>query len=209
MKIVNWPPFIVAMSYWFWKTVSQFIGWQRYRLRATGQENVPRTGPVILAANHISWLDPPLVGAWFPRRITYMAKKELFEIKWLGVLISSLGAFPVDREGSARAAIKHYLEVLKAGGCVGIFPEGGRNVDGDKEAQTGVAMLAALSGAPVVPAAIVGSELVREKHRPPARVAYGKPIVFPSGDGKTKREDLAAFTEQIMAAIIAARDSLT
>jgi 1-acyl-sn-glycerol-3-phosphate acyltransferase len=207
MKIVKWPPFIVAMSYWFWRNVSRFIGWQRYRLKTTGQENVPRTGPLILAANHISWLDPPLVGAWFPRRITYMAKKELFEIKWLGPLIETLGAFPVDREGSARAAIKHSLEVLKAGGCVGIFPEGGRNVDGDKEAQTGVALLAALSGAPVIPAAIVGSELSRGKDRPPATVVYGKPIQLPA-NAKTKREDLAAFTDQIMAAITAARDSV-
>jgi 1-acyl-sn-glycerol-3-phosphate acyltransferase len=136
-----------------------------------------------------------------------MAKKELFEIKWLGPLISSLGAFPVDREGSARAAIKHSLEVLKAGGCLGIFPEGGRNVDGDKEAQTGVALLAALSGAPVIPAAIVGSELSREKHRPPAVVVYGKPIQFPPNT-KAKKEDLEAFTETIMAAILVARDSV-
>lgn len=207
MKIVKWPPIIVAMSYWFWRWVSRFIGWQRYRLRAFGQENVPRTGPLILAANHISWLDPPLVGAWFPRRIVYMAKKELFEIKGLGVLISSLGAFPVDREGSARAAIKHSLDVLKAGGCIGIFPEGGRNVDGDKEAQTGVALLAALSGAAVIPAAIVGSELSRGKNRPPAIAVYGKPVQFPANT-KAKKEDLEAFTETIMAAINAARDSV-
>lgn len=206
MKIQKWPTFIVLISYWFWRNVSRVIGWRRYHLQVRGIENVPRSGPVILAANHISWLDPPMVGAWFPRRIRYMAKKELFEIRGLGTLIASLGAFPVDREGSSKAAIKYSLEVLKAGGCIGIFPEGGRNIDGDKEAKAGVALIAALSGAPVVPAAIVGSELSRERNRPPAIVAYGKPLVFPQGL-KAKREDLARFTEEIMAAMDIARAS--
>lgn len=207
MKIVKWPTFVVVMSYWFWRNVSRLIGWQRYHLRVYGVENVPASGPVILTSNHISWLDPPLVGAWFPRRVVYMAKKELFEIKWLGFLISSLGAFPVDREGNSRIAIKHSLDVLKGGGCVGIFPEGGRNVDGDKEAKAGVALIAALSGAQVVPVYIAGSELNRGKNRPPATVVYGKPLAI-STDGKRKREDLDEFTEEVMAAIAAARDSL-
>ena len=203
MKIVKLPWIVVFLSYNFWKFVTIVIGWKNYRLRAYGTENVPRKGPVILAANHISWLDPPIAGAYFPRRITYMAKKELFEIKWLGMLITTMGAFPVDREGSARAAIKYSLEVLKAGGCIGIFPEGGRNVEGDKQAQTGVALIAALSGAPVVPAAIVGSERAKERPRPHVHVVYGKPIAPPTG--KMSREELARFTETVMSAIAALR----
>ena len=206
MKIVKAPGFVVTLSYNFWKLVTLFIGWKNYRLHAVGVENIPREGPLIIAANHISWLDPPMVGAYCPRRITYMAKKELFEIKWLGFLITTMGAFPVDREGSARAAIKYSLEVLKDGGCIGIFPEGGRNVDGDKQAQTGVALLASLSGAPVVPAAIIGSDRANERPRPHAKVVYGKPMSLPA-DRKATREDLAAFTEAVMARIDSLREA--
>ncbi|HET9029564.1 MAG TPA: lysophospholipid acyltransferase family protein [Candidatus Aquilonibacter sp.] len=205
MKISKPPHLVVALSYRFWRGVTRFIAWKDYRLKVYGKENVPRTGPVILAANHVSWLDPPIVGAYFPRRVNYMAKKELFEIKWLGPLIATMGAFPVDREGSARPAIKHAVDILKGGGCVGIFPEGGRNVEGDKEAQTGVALLAALTGAVVVPAAIINSERLKERPKPPVKVIYGKPMSLPQ-DRKATREDLAAFTEQIMAAIAALRE---
>ena len=200
------PKFIVVPSYYFWRSIARAIGWKDYRLQTFGRENVPRTGPLILASNHISWLDPPLVGAHFPRRISYMAKKELFEIRWLGRLISTMGAFPVDREGSARAAIKHSLDILKDGGCIGIFPEGGRNLEGDKQAQTGVALLASLSGAPVIPAAIVGSERAKERPRHPVKVFYGKPLSLPAGR-KVTREDLAQFTEEIMAAIASLREN--
>ncbi|HVA28406.1 MAG TPA: lysophospholipid acyltransferase family protein [Candidatus Baltobacteraceae bacterium] len=198
MKILKFPTVIVAPSYAFWRLVTLIVAWKNYRLRAFGTENVPRKGPVIIAANHISWLDPPLVGAYCPRRIVYMAKRELFEIPWLGMLIATMGAFPVDREGNARAAIKHSLEILKAGGCLGIFPEGGRNVEGDRQAQTGVALLASLSGAPVVPVAVIGSE--RAKEHPHIRVVYGKPLALPAGR-KATREDLARFTDEIMAAV--------
>ncbi|HTA38043.1 MAG TPA: lysophospholipid acyltransferase family protein, partial [Candidatus Acidoferrales bacterium] len=99
-----------------------------WRARATGVENVPKTGPLIIACNHMSYLDPPGMGCFVPRRISYMAKKELFDIPILGPAIAAVGAYPVDRKGSARSAIKKSLEVLKAGGAVGIFPEGTRNL---------------------------------------------------------------------------------
>ncbi len=206
MKIAKLPDFVVVPSFYFWRLVTRFVAWKDYGLHTYGIENVPRSGPVILAANHLSWLDPPLVGAYFPRRIAYMAKKELFEIRVLGPLIATMGAFPVDREGSARAAIKHAVEILKGGGCVGIFPEGGRNVEGDKQAQIGVAMLAAMSGAPVVPAAIINSERAKERPRPPVRVIYGTPLSLPT-DRKATREDLVRFTDEVMAAIAALRET--
>ncbi len=169
-----------------------------WRARAYGTENVPRTGPLIVACNHVSYLDPPGMGCFCPRRISYMAKKELFAIPVLGPLIAAVGAYPVDRQGSATAAIKRSLDVLRSGGAIGIFPEGTRNLDGVVQPQTGVALLASLAGAPVVPAAIVGSD--RAAHLAQIKVAFGVPMALPR-EGKATHDDLAKFTSDIMNAI--------
>jgi len=169
-----------------------------WRARATGTENVPRNGPLIVACNHRSYLDPPGMGCFCPRRISYMAKKELFDIPVLGPAIRAVGAYPVDRQGSAKAAIKRSLEVLQEGGAVGIFPEGTRNLDGTVKPQTGVALLASLAGAPVVPAHISGSD--RAMRFPQIKVAFGPPITLPAGR-KATHDDLAKFTADIMQAI--------
>ena len=191
--------------YGFAKALIRTIGAPLWRLRAYGKRNVPMTGPLIVACNHISNLDPPLLGACCPRRISYMAKRELFEIPVLGPLITAVGAYPVDREGSSRAAIKRSVEILRAGGCVGIFPEGGRTVHGDKEARTGVALLASLAKAPVTPAYIGGS--ARAGRLGQIKVAFGKPLSLPA-DRKATRDDLAKFTEDVMGAIWSLRESI-
>lgn len=176
------------------RTMSQVL----WRARAFGTQNVPRSGPLIVACNHRSYLDPPVMGSFCPRRIRYMAKKELFEIPVLGGMIRALGAYPVDRGGSATAAIKRSLQVLEGGGAIGIFPEGTRNRDGAVAAQTGVALLASLASAPVVPAYIRGSDRALRLGR--IDVAFGAPLRLPP-DRKATREDLAKFTSQIMNAI--------
>jgi 1-acyl-sn-glycerol-3-phosphate acyltransferase len=191
--------------YGFAKATVWTIGKLLWRVRTYGTQNVPPTGPLIVACNHVSNLDPPLLGANCPRRVSYMAKKELFEIPLLGPLIAELGAYSVDREGSARAAIKRSLEILEDGGCVGIFPEGGRNVHGDKEPRTGVALLASLAEAPVVPACIVGSGQAGRLAQ--IKVAFGKPLALPA-DWKATREDLAKFTDDVMGAIWSLRESI-
>ena len=169
-----------------------------WRTKAYGTENVPLDGPLIVACNHLSYLDPPAMGCFCPRRISYMAKKELFEIPVLGAVIRALGAYAVDRRGSATAAIKRSLEVLEAGGAVGIFPEGTRNRSGDVVPQTGVALLAALAGAPVVPASVRGTDRAPRLGR--IDVAFGAPLELPAGR-KATRDDLAKFTLAIMNAI--------
>ncbi len=176
-----------------------------WRARVYGTENVPARGPLIVACNHASYLDPPLMGCLCPRRLSYMAKKELFEIPALGPMIRALGAYPVDRRGSATAAIKRSLQVLDAGGAVGIFPEGTRNRDGTVAPQTGVALLAALAGAPVVPACILGSSRALRFGR--VDVAFGAPLALPGGR-KATRDDLAKFTAEIMNAIEALAGSI-
>jgi len=175
-----------------------------FRARAYGVESVPRDGPLIVACNHRSYLDPPAL-CFCPRRIRFMAKKELFDIPVLGPAIRAVGAYPVDRQGSAKGAIKRSLAVLQGGGAVGIFPEGTRNLTGDVRPQTGVALLAALSGAAVVPACVVGGDRAAKLGK--MKVAFGKPLALDAG-GKATRDDLAKFTEQIMSAIQALAGSI-
>ncbi|HYL26621.1 MAG TPA: lysophospholipid acyltransferase family protein [Candidatus Nitrosotalea sp.] len=176
-----------------------------WRARVFGSENVPASGPVIIACNHISYLDPPTLGCLCPRRISYMAKRELFAIPVLGSMIRGLGAYEVDRHGSATAAIKRSLRVLEAGGTVGIFPEGTRNPTGTVAPQTGVALLASLAHAPVVPACVHGTDRALRLGR--IEVAFGAPLRLPDGQ-KATRDDLAKFTGDIMKAIESLAESI-
>ncbi|MHB8147653.1 MAG: lysophospholipid acyltransferase family protein [Vulcanimicrobiaceae bacterium] len=192
---------------WYWPASNTIRAISRvlWRARATGIENVPLDGPLILACNHVSYLDPPVMGSFCPRQISFMAKKQLFDIPVLGAAIRAVGAYPVDREGSPTAAIKRSVEVLRAGGCIGIFPEGTRNLDGDIEARQGVALLASLGKAPVVPACIVGSS--RAKPFGTINVAFGPPLRLPF-ERKATREDLAKFTDDVMSAIRALAENI-
>jgi 1-acyl-sn-glycerol-3-phosphate acyltransferase len=182
-----------AAKYTFWA----FFG-TIWRMRVYGGENVPKTGPVIVACNHVSYFDPPVLGTGSPRRLQYMAKEELFHIPVLGPAIRAVGAYPVDRQGSATSAIKRSVEVLRAGGAIGIFPEGGRNLTGTAEARGGVALLASLGKAPVVPARVVGTGGAKRLEQ--FRVYFGRPLSLPQ-DRKASREEMANFTDEVMRAI--------
>ena len=175
-----------------------------WRARVFGSENVPPAGALIVACNHLSYLDPPLLGCLCPRRISYMAKKELFTIPVLGSVIRALGAYDVDRRGSATRAIKRSLQVLESGGAIGIFPEGTRNRAGTVVPQTGVALLASLAQVPVVPACVRGTDRALRLGR--VDVAFGAPLVLSAGR-KATRDDLAKFTADIMKAIEALAES--
>ncbi len=171
-----------------------------WRLRVTGAENVPLTGPLIVACNHVSYIDPVALGVACPRPLAYMAKAELFHIALLGPLISALGAYPVERTSSATAAIKRSVQVLKSGGAVGMFPQGTRVRALGVQARTGVALLARLSGAPVIPAYVAGSSAAGRFRQ--IKVAFGSPLAFVTSiDGrreKATREELANWTAMIM-----------
>jgi len=176
-----------------------------WRLRVIGAENVPLSGPLIVACNHVSYFDPPALGSAAPRPLRYMAKAELFKIPVLGPAIAALGAYPVDRSRGDVSAIKRSLDVLRTGAALGIFPEGTRNPSGTIQAQQGVALLATLSGAPVLPAYVDGTADAWRLHR--FTVVFGELMRFERTQ-KASREDLAKHTDEIMNRVFALRERL-
>lgn len=173
-----------------------------FRTEVKGRENVPKEGPVILAANHLSNWDPPFLATYIMRPVSYMAKEELFESAAFARAIKWCHAFPVKRGAADISAIKAALGVLKSGGCLGLFPEGTRSRSGELgRAEDGVSLIAAKSKAPVVPAAIVGTNEIFSKKQlfPKLKVIYGEPLIF---DGRANdREKLSEFSRRIMAEI--------
>ncbi|MBV8689937.1 MAG: 1-acyl-sn-glycerol-3-phosphate acyltransferase [Candidatus Eremiobacteraeota bacterium] len=169
-----------------------------WRFKAEGRQNVPPAGPLIVACNHASYMDPVALGVACPRPISYMAKLELFAIPLLGPLIKRLNAYPVDRRQSALGGIKRSVEELRQGKAIGIFPQGTRVREGEGDAHGGVALLASLGNAPVVPARVIGSDQALHLHQ--IKVVFGPPLRLPE-DRKANREDLANFTADIMRAI--------
>ena len=127
-----------------------------YRIDYQGSEHIPQTGGFIICANHTSNLDPVLLGlAMNHHQVEYMAKEELFHIPVLGFIIRKLGAFPVRRGKGDTGAIKYAEEVVKRGGVLGIFPEGGRSKDGKPmRPKSGAALIASQTGADVLPVGI-------------------------------------------------------
>lgn len=172
---------------WFytlaWSLVRGF-GKLYFRMEIRGTEHVPLEGPVIIAPNHSSFLDPPLVGSACPRQLHYMAKAELFRFKPLAALLRRVGAFPVHRGTADTGAIRGSLEQLQQGKGVLLFIEGTRNPGDHLLPPTpGVSLLARHSGAPVVPVAIVGTERAMPKNaslpKPcKVKVAFGAPFTF-------------------------------
>ena len=179
------------------------IGW---RFRTLHAERVPVSGPVILAANHVSYFDPPALACGLKRPVRYMAKEQLFKMPILGTIVRWCYACPVDRSRGDVGAIKRSVEVLRRGAVVGIFPEGTRNKSGTIEPQGGVALLHKLSGAPIVPAYIAGTASWRRFG--PIRVVYGEPFRLAEPGEKASREDLAKWTGEIMRRIMTLRETL-
>lgn len=144
-----------------------------FGLRETGREFIPSSGPVILASNHISDWDPPVLGMASSRVPYYMAKSELFKGRVARFLLGKLGAFPVNRTGTDTGAMRTAIQLLKRGEVLAMFPEGTRNRKGLLgKARHGIALVARRGGAPVVPAYISGTM----KPRRGLRVAFGRPI---------------------------------
>lgn len=176
------------------------------RCRIEGLENVPPTGAFLLVSNHLNLVDPPVLGALIPRRITFMAKEELFRAPVVGWMVKWYGAFPVRRGQPDRQALRRASDVLQRGGVVGMFPEGTRSKTGKmKEAHPGAALVATLAEVPVVPVAITGTEQLRSPlsllRRPTIVVRVGNP--FALSRARTGREGLDAATRRMMGRVAA------
>lgn len=168
------------------------------RLRVIGAENIPRSGPVMLASNHIAWIDIPLVSLKVPRVTHYMAKIELFNQPILGGIIRLLGAFPVRRGEGDRESLRVAERLLSQGKILAIFPEGHRSGGHLIAAHPGTSLIALRTGALVVPVAISGSEHVFKSFRPVVTVRYGKPFHLEATGTRRTRDDLARSTDAIM-----------
>lgn len=181
------------MFYTFAKNLLKIIYQLLFRLEAKNLHYVPKSGGVVLCSNHISLLDPPAIGVFIKRPISFMAKKELFDVPLLGSIIAKLGAFPVNRSGVGKDTIKQALKVLREGKMMGIFPEGTRNTGG-AAAKKGAAMIALKSGAAIVPVAVVGSYKLFGK----TRVVYGPAIDMTDILEEKSSDMLEKATERIM-----------
>ncbi len=148
----------MSVRYRVFRRLVLTLGWLLFGFTVHGAEKVPKRGPLIVAANHHRYVDPILVTMAVPRRIRWMAKKELFVFPFEKMLFFWAGAFPVDRQKGGRAALRMALNLLAEGWALGIFPEGERRKEYDPEdaPKSGVAMLAARSGTPILPV-FVGS----------------------------------------------------
>ena len=176
------------------------------RRRVRGRENIPRQGTLIVVANHLSLIDPPLVDSILGRRAAFMAKEELFHSRIAGYIMGGLGAFPVNKGRPDRRALHRAMQVLADGQALVIFPEGMRSKSGRLGlAFPGAALVALRSGAPLVPIGISGTEGIKGLswlwRRPKITVAIGKTFTLPPISGKLTGDGLARLTDVIMVRI--------
>jgi 1-acyl-sn-glycerol-3-phosphate acyltransferase len=166
-----------------------------------------QSGPVILAMNHQSYLDPPLAGTACDRAVYFLARRTLLDVPLLGWLLPRLNVISVNQEGIDRSALKSLIRVLKAGNAALVFPEGSRTLDGNLQpAEPGLGLVIAKTLAPVVPMRIFGAHQALPRggglHFVPITVVVGEPIFFSRSDLGTPGKDLyKQLSQRVMDAI--------
>lgn len=178
-----------------WYALAKLVCWLVFRvgfgLEVQGQAHVPRRGAFLLASNHLSFLDPPVVGVACPRRLWFLARADLFEPPLLGILLRMLDVTPLKRDEGDVAAIRLALQRLKRGQAVAMFPEGGRQFSGRiGTSKRGIGLLAAWARVPIVPVVVQGTfdalpPQARGLRRAKIRVAFGPPIPYTKGSEPT------------------------
>lgn len=175
------------MFYKVLRVIVMIVFYIIFRIKIEGRENIPKKGRLIIAANHISFLDPVILSFCTKRPINFMGKQELFESKLANWFFRKLNAFPVNREGTDLTAVKHSLKLLENEKVLGIFPEGTRVKEFNIEnAKSGVGLLALKTKTPIIPVYIDGNYKLFGK----IKVNIGKPILYNDIiEGRPKKSD--------------------
>ena len=172
------------------------------RWQVNYQGEMPKSGPLIIAANHVNMVDPPLLSASIPRRIVFMAKREIYFSPG-GIFVRLFGAFPVRRGEPDRQALRQAEAVLREGLALGMFPEGTRSRTAQMQRpKAGTSLIALRSGAPIVPVGITGTEAISGLgfifRRPKITVNVGRPFTLPPQEGKLTGAHLDQLSDFIM-----------
>jgi 1-acyl-sn-glycerol-3-phosphate acyltransferase len=198
----------VTAWYVFGYNLTQLLAQVFFQFRVIHPERVIQEGPVILAMNHESYLDPPLAGIACRRAIYFLARKSLLDIPILGSLLPKLNVIPVDQEGGDRSALKALIRVLRRDECVLVFPEGSRTEDGNLQpALSGIGLVIAKTRAPVVPMRIFGAHRALPRGGGklrfcPITIVVGEPLRFTEEEvAGTGREVYPRLSEKVMKAI--------
>lgn len=202
--------FVYRLGWVFFRTLYKTY----FRARMCNAERVPSSGPVIIASNHASFLDPPLVGSCLRRSVSYLARDTLFRYPGVGWLLRKWESVPVDREGGGAAGLRAILDRLLAGGGIILFPEGTRTRSGKLQlARSGIGLVVIKSTAPVVPVRVFGTYEAFGKHVPfplprQLTVKFGLPMDFAALRAEAKncskvrlKEIYQQVANEIMAAI--------
>jgi 1-acyl-sn-glycerol-3-phosphate acyltransferase len=196
--------------YWFCYHLIRLLGRIFFRVRVLHRERMINRGPAIMAANHESYLDPPILGAVADRAIFFLARKTLLKGLFFGWLLPKLNVIPVDQEGGDRSALKALIRILKAGEGTLVFPEGERTLDGLlRPALPGLGFVIAKTLAPVVPMRIFGAREAWPRGSSRVRfrsitIVVGEPIYFTAADLQPPGKDLyQRLSQRVMDAIAA------
>ena len=217
VSTTDWTPppgALRSLTFRFIARSAQILFRLLWRCQVIGLENIPRTGGVLLACNHVSNLDPPLLGCMIYRirPSRFMGKTELWNNRFFSKIVEQVGGFPVQRHTADRATLRRVLDWLKVGEAVAMFPEGERSLDGTLQpAQPGITLLVQKSGVPVVPVACVGTYASWPRGRKlprlvPLKLVFGKPITF---SPTAKREEVTTILMQAIADLLTANGQPT
>ena len=191
--------------YRFWRFIGMFYYRFYHKLECYHPDRVPMTGPLLVAPNHMSYLDPPLVGGCSPRELHYLGRRSLFRRWWSNWILRSVNVVPIGVEGQSSASgIKTAVRLLEQGHAVVIFPEGERSFDGNLlPAQPGIGLIVLKTGAPVLPVRIWGTNIAMPRKgkgkRAYLEVKFGRPLTF---DRAQLPEDKRVASEVISQAVM-------